>query len=99
MKILTKKQRHSYYKKALKSIAQNECWFICLALKDVDKRLTSLFCSKDIKEYLLLNYPELCSIKPKNVAFGKAWWNLDDKEKRISVLEQCIELTELKQLL
>ena len=89
---LTKEQRHECYEKALKWFKQGSGYAICIGLDDV------LFNEFNIEidfKTLPESFPELLAHKPSNKDMGELWWQLDKtgREKRIEVLESCVEQT------
>ena len=89
---LTKEQRHECYKYGLKRFNQGGAFAICLEL---DESLISIFDIELNFSTLPESFPELLAHKPSNKDMGELWWQLDKtgREKRIEVLESCIEQT------
>lgn len=88
---MTKKQRHQFYKKLLKNICEdpNTSYGLCLYVfktVTIDVRFGRHLC----------DFPELCSKRPKRMyKYGVYWFPCTTKgwEKRIALVEQCIEET------
>lgn len=97
--MLTKRQRLSHYKKALKMIKDWNTDFICCVLGEINIEFGEIHCDYNIKIYMEGNYPELLSLKPKKAIIGQAWWEwagIRGKNKRIEVLNKCIEMCKPK---
>lgn len=95
MKTLTKRQRHSVYKKVLKEFLldknsierQGENFpYICLYLDDICNDFI-------VYQKPTIYFPEFFSFKPKNRSFGGCWWTSKNIKRREEVLRQCIEMT------
>jgi len=97
---LTKRQRHSYYKKALLSVrlVPNSSdkvgyydRFICISLK---KTVFGFGITTNTVPDL---FPEFKKWKEKRKYFTtNAWWNPNNKSIRVRVLNQCIKETSPK---
>jgi uncharacterized protein HemY len=87
--LITKSERHSFYKKALKiskeRIKAKRDFGVCLILDDL--------WGGDWHD-LLKAFPEFAKKKPKK-PFSNMWWPLNDKgnKNRIATLEKCIKET------
>lgn len=89
MKNFTKEERYNLYVLALEKIKDGRLCFMCNAL-------TYESTSEDIVN--ATNFPELFKHKPDKLPGGKltgAWFDIEpqDMEKRIKILEQCVEET------
>ena len=89
---MTKRQRHSCYKKLLKIVCKDPetSRGFCFYMRDLGFNTYN-------KEDFQNNFPELYSFKPKRMAYGflDYWFPCNYKgwEKRIEILQKCIEMT------
>lgn len=98
MKKLTIKQKHNIYKAALEEFYSDDafCGFMCFCIK------LALLHKNDIRitdEEFKILFPEFMSFKPKRLYCKNVWFNTGSKQgynKRIKILEACIEMTKPK---
>ncbi len=90
--MLTKRQRHTDYKKVLKIIRTNPSYFVCILLGDcVQRRLKTALWNLATEN----EYPEFFLFKSTPKRLGGGWWNNDEEgfiQKEIALLF-CIEMT------
>lgn len=68
--------------------------FLCLAVRSSGKRLFKIdsLIFAEIEE----DFPELHIQRPFHKSYTRPWWDTDDKESRVSALQECIRLCEVK---
>lgn len=85
---LTKEQRHEVYKRALVKFNAGRK-YMCDAITDVVHELYSRWYGY---ESVMYDFPEFAAMKPKMTYDMFGWFPDDEKEKRIKILTDCINL-------
>lgn len=84
----TKAQGHRIYKKALNYFTKGEC-FLCHAIQ------SALGVTWEYPDYFLKDFPEIWKHRPKGHT-GNVWFDIDDREKRMTILRKAIQQTKPK---
>lgn len=111
--VIPKAERHHIYKKALIHYMKENTYDYCITRlcsaiggathDDMNKTIylsyideSFLFSNQDTHNICTIRYPELDKFKPKK--YKSYWWDVQNYNKRVNVLKQCIELSKPKKL-
>ena len=87
----TRKLRHKIYIEALKIFERGGYNGLCHTITAAALCINGKpFYKHDAAGYCQISYPEIWKHKPENTEIYGFWWSIDDRQKRIDILQQAI---------